>query len=79
MMPLRKIFDLQLCPWSQAGNHLGEDQSKDMDHAIEINDLRPKSQRIRGNLRFEESQVAEEIESPLGPADEGLVRVLFEA
>jgi hypothetical protein len=33
-----------------------EDQSKDMDHAIEINDLRPKSQRVRGELRFEESQ-----------------------
>ncbi len=37
--------------------HLGEDQSKDLDHAIEINDLRSKSQRFRGNLLFEKRQV----------------------
>ncbi len=29
-----------------------------MDHAIEINDLRPKSHRIRRNLRFEESNLS---------------------
>jgi hypothetical protein len=52
------ILDLQFCSRSQAENHLGEDQSKDMGHAFEINDLRPKSQRIRRNLRFEESHLS---------------------
>jgi len=29
-----------------------------MDHAIETNDLRPKSQRFRGNLLFEKRHLA---------------------